>query len=229
MEVINIKCEREVKHVTDRINYVIKPYIEDRINRWEKNNMMPIDRHRSKDFLANYISKDSRFGKLNPYTLIENPRPYPLIYNERIYYLKDEEERDFCTRNPKSLELNEAIPKDVRSIPVIFIIGKTKTGKTTLAQKIKEKFGFKILDIEEILTEFVKEHEDSDIRNVMNEVNSGKCLSDESLVILIQKRSCMPDCSKGWILDNLPLSKRQCELLNKNNIVPSLVISLKMT
>jgi hypothetical protein len=79
-----------VKHVTDRINYVIKPYIEDRINRWEKNNMLPIERHRAKDFLANFIATDSRFGKLNPYTLIENPRPYPLIYNDRIYYFKDE-------------------------------------------------------------------------------------------------------------------------------------------
>jgi predicted ATPase len=34
VEVINIKCEREIKHVTDRINYVLKPYIEDRISRW---------------------------------------------------------------------------------------------------------------------------------------------------------------------------------------------------
>lgn len=91
VDVITIKCEREVKHVTDRINYVIKPFIEDRINRWEKNNMLPIERHRAKDFLTHYIAADSRFGKLNPYSLIENPRPYPLIYNDRIYYFKDEE------------------------------------------------------------------------------------------------------------------------------------------
>ena len=47
--------------------------------------------HRAKDFLNHYIVSDSRFGKLNPYTLIENSRPYPLIYQDRIYYFKDEE------------------------------------------------------------------------------------------------------------------------------------------
>lgn len=54
-------------------------------------------------------------------------------------------------------------------------------------------------------------------------------MSDESLVCLIEKRSGMADCSKGWVLDGLPLNKRQCELLNKKGIVPTLLISLKMT
>jgi hypothetical protein len=55
--------------------------------------MLPIERHRVNDFLNNYIVSDSKFGKLNPYTLMENPKPYPLIYKDRVYYLKDEEER----------------------------------------------------------------------------------------------------------------------------------------
>jgi len=54
-------------------------------------------------------------------------------------------------RNPKSLWQNEATPREVKSTPIIFIQGKTKSGKTTLAQKIKEKLGFKIIDIEELL------------------------------------------------------------------------------
>jgi hypothetical protein len=68
--VITVKCEREVKHVTDRINYAIKPFIEDRVNRWEKYSMLAIERHRVPDFLNNFIVKESRFGKLNPYSLI---------------------------------------------------------------------------------------------------------------------------------------------------------------
>jgi len=75
----------------------------------------------------------------------------------------------------------------------------------------------------------VKEHEDADIKAIVSEVKGGKCLSDESLVTLIEKRSGMSDCSRGWILDGLPLNKRQCELLNKKGIVPTLLLSLKMT
>lgn len=75
----------------------------------------------------------------------------------------------------------------------------------------------------------MKEHEDSDIRSIISDVQNGKCLSDEALVTLIEKRVNLYDCNKGWILDGLPINKRQCELLNKRGIVPSLVISLKMT
>lgn len=99
--------------------------------------MLVIDRYRVKDFLNHYIATESRFGKLNPYTLNQYPRPYPLIYNDRIYYLKDEEQRQNAMRNPKSLLQNEAIPKDVKTTPIVFIHGKTKSGKSTLAQKIK--------------------------------------------------------------------------------------------
>lgn len=164
--------------MTDRINYLVKPIIEDRISRWEKNSMLAIERHRVNDFINNYIVSESRFGKLNPYTLMENPKPYPLIYKDRIYYLRDEEERDYVMRNPKTLEQNEAVPKDVKFVPIIFIIGKTKSGKSTLALNLKEKYGFKIITMEEIIEDFVKEHEDSDIKSIMHEIRTGKVLSD---------------------------------------------------
>lgn len=118
--------------------------------------MFVIDRYRTRDFIGNYIAVDSRFGKLNPFSLIEYPRSYPLIYNDRIYYLKDEEERDFVMRNPKSLLQNDAIPQDVKSTPIIFLMGKTKSGKSTLAESIRDKFGFKVISIEEIMTDFIK-------------------------------------------------------------------------
>lgn len=66
------------------------------------------------------------------------------------------------------MEENEAIPKDVRLSPSIFIFGKTKSGKTTLAESLRDKFGFKIITIEELITEFVQEHEDSDIKSILN-------------------------------------------------------------
>lgn len=91
IEVIEVNCDREVKHVTDKINYTLRNYIEDRTLRWEKYNMLPIERHRVPDFVNNFITQESRFGKLNPFTFVKDLRPAPLIYNDRIYYLKDEE------------------------------------------------------------------------------------------------------------------------------------------
>jgi adenylate kinase family enzyme len=44
----------------------------------------------------------------------------------------------------------------------------------------------------------------------MNDIKAGKCLSDEAIVDLIEKRTSLYDCLKGWVLDGLPLNKKQC-------------------
>ncbi len=75
----------------------------------------------------------------------------------------------------------------------------------------------------------MKEHEDSDIRSILAEVRTGKCLSDEAVVTLIQKRTSLADCWRGWVLDGLPLNKKQCELLNKKGIVPTIVLSIRLS
>lgn len=89
VDVIDIKCEREPKHVSDRINFAIRPYMEERLAKWEQTSMLPIERHRVKDFLSNYIAKESKFGKLNPLNLMRPLLSYPLLYNDRIYYFSD--------------------------------------------------------------------------------------------------------------------------------------------
>ena len=34
VEVIEIDCSRDPKHVYDRINHTLKPYLTDRMNKW---------------------------------------------------------------------------------------------------------------------------------------------------------------------------------------------------
>lgn len=60
-------------------------------------------------------------------------------------------------------------------------------------------------------------------------MRAGKVLTNEAIVTLIEKRTKMADCRNGWILDGLPYNTRQCELLNKKDIVPTVVISLHLS
>eukprot|EP00919_Chromeraceae_sp_WS-2016_P042556 GHVR01101529.1.p1 GENE.GHVR01101529.1~~GHVR01101529.1.p1 ORF type:complete len:143 (+),score=14.84 GHVR01101529.1:2925-3353(+) len=137
--------------------------------------------------------------------------PYPLIYKDRIYYLKDEEEREYVMRNPKSLEQNQAIPLDVHVTPIIFVTGKAKIGCTTLTDILCNKLGFVKVDVQKIIEEFSLEHRDYEINEIINSIKSGKTLSDEAITTLIHKRTSLYDCrSNGWVLDGFPKNKNQC-------------------
>lgn len=94
--------------------------------------MLSIEKHRAVDFVNNFIALESRFGKRNPFTLMVNPQPCPLVYKDRVYYLANEEERELVMKNPERLMTNSAVPQDVKFVAKVFVIGKTKTGKTTL-------------------------------------------------------------------------------------------------
>lgn len=57
MKVISIDCERDAYHVFDKIKYSLKPFLENRVERWEKIDALKIEPERTNDFLNNHIAK----------------------------------------------------------------------------------------------------------------------------------------------------------------------------
>ena len=87
-----------------------------------------------------------------------------------------------------------------------------------------------LITIDGIISEFCQEHKDSKIEEVLNHLKSGQPLTDEMMVALIAKRVSLSDCQKnGWILDNFPMNKNQCNLLSKHGLLPKNVFSMKLT
>ncbi len=109
------------------------------------------------------------------------------------------------------------------------MIGKAKTGKTTLARTIADKLGLVYVSFAEIVTSFVQEHQDVEILHILNDLKLGKILSDEQTVKLLTKRLRHYDCqTHGWVLDGMPHTKSQAELLNKSGIIPVRVFALSL-
>lgn len=178
MDVITVDCERDVHHVFDKIVYAIKPYLENRMSKWDRVDMLKINSDRVPHFLDNYIARESRFGKLNPITLMRPIKPISLIYNSRIYYLDDEDQREAVMENVELLQSNRPVPRDVHVTPVVFIIGKPKTGKGSLAKLISKKLGMVIIKIKHIIQQFSTEHRDPTIDKILQVARSGEVLSD---------------------------------------------------
>lgn len=50
------------------------------------------------------------------------------------------------------------------------------------------------------------------------------------LVTLCEKRLKMSDCQhNGWVFDGFPVNKNQCDLLNKQGLLPANIFSLKLS
>jgi hypothetical protein len=124
------------------------------MTKWDKVDMLKVNPERVDGFLDNYIVKESRFGKLNPLTLMRPVKPTPLIYNSRLYYFDDEEQRDAVMENVEMLKTNRPIPKDINITPIVFVIGKPKTGKGSFAKLISKKLGLIIVKVKHIVQQF---------------------------------------------------------------------------
>jgi polynucleotide 5'-kinase involved in rRNA processing len=59
-----------------------------------------------------------------------------LLYRDRIYYFHSEEEVTKASKEPIKYIKDRCFPKDVEIKAVVFIIGKPKSGKSTLSKLI---------------------------------------------------------------------------------------------
>jgi adenylate kinase family enzyme len=57
-------------------------------------------------------------------------------------------------------------------------VGKAKTGKTTLAHALAEKLGLVYLSFAEIISNFVEEHKNVEILQIINDLKQGRTLTD---------------------------------------------------
>jgi len=76
---------------------------------------------------------------------------YPLVYRSRIFYFRSEEERNQAKENIDVLVKNGAAPKDLRFNLRIFLLGKQKSGKSTLAKLLEEHLGLVRIKIKNLL------------------------------------------------------------------------------
>lgn len=65
---------------------------------------------------------------------IPHNRDFPLIYRNRVYYFQSSEERDKVANLPLHYLKASTVPTDVIIKPVIFVVGKPKSGKSTIAK-----------------------------------------------------------------------------------------------
>jgi len=96
----------------------------------------------------------------------------------------------------------------------IILLGPPGCGKGTQAKLLTEKYHIPQISTGDILREAVKNKTPLGLE-AKKYMDSGKLVSDEVVIGIIQDRLKLPDCEGGFILDGFPRTVIQAEALDK--------------
>lgn len=179
--------------------------------------------------LKSYLVKESRFGNCNAIQTNKAiiSKKFPLLYRNRLYYAASLEEREMIKWNPKKYISDQpAAPKDIALRPKIVMLGRYKSGKTTVAKRACEQLGLVYISIPDVLELFAKHKYYGMGKDLFDQISRGQVPSDELVVDVLRLRLEFSDCVEhGFILENFPKTRAQALLMYKNRIVPDIVLS----
>ncbi|CAH8679846.1 unnamed protein product [Schistosoma rodhaini] len=151
------------------------------------------------------------------------------VYKQHIYWFINSNARELFIKNP--LKYTQKYTDPPFRVPLrLHIIGAPKTGKTTIAQRLAKEYNIPVINagdsIRWILSDPSHMHTSLAIR-IREQFNRGECISDELTAQAIQTLLMNGIYfTRGYILENYPLTKEQGELLSVFGVRPNLVIEL---
>lgn len=231
IKTIVIDTDRSIDDVFKNICFKLRDVLEKRALLFEKAQMADIDEFGIEKYENSYVYKKGKYMDRNiavPWS-IPKKRELAIAYRNRIYFCKDEEERVTVKESLGDYLRPLPAPKDVKIRTCVFVIGKPKSGKSTLAKKLSEKLGLVHIKIKNILNQ-VKEDPFWLLSDEVNQLTrDGGTPNNEQIVKLIAKRAQMADCEeRGWMLDDFPRTQEQAVLLSQAGLIPDLVLTLAL-
>ena len=95
------------------------------------------------------------------------------------------------------------------SSKIIVLMGAPGAGKGTQARLIQERLGLPQISTGDMLRALAAEAED-----IHTTQASGKLISDDVVIEMVQQRTAAEDCRKGYVLDGFPRTLVQAEMLD---------------
>ena len=227
---LTIEADRDINSVFKGVVWDLKGYLENRENKLEKFQVINVPEEKVQHYRASYHIKPSRFGEFNALEISYLPiiQENAFVYRDRLYFFENEERKKLAGNEPLKFLKGPEIPLDINYKPAIFLIGKPKSGVSSLAKIIAKNLGVVRVKISKILEE-IKENFSKLGFEASQLLKLGNCPNEEMCVELIAQRVQQRDClEKGWILDSFPQTIAQANILARKGIIPNCVFSVQL-
>ncbi|XP_026196504.1 adenylate kinase 9 isoform X2 [Anabas testudineus] len=234
---LSISASRKPRIVRYQLLQQIQPLLTNRESLFQK--CQPISYSLAHKLLVSSYKFHSAFGCWDPikqYKESDLIQPlqwplnttYPLMFNQYIYFFASKENRNTFQLNPLRY-LRQ--PKPTPSLPVkIAIIGPPKSGKTTVAQMLAQKYGLVRLSIGGVVRMVLNTREHTDLAVQMKKhLSQGLVVPDEMAIQCLEVALMSLTCStQGYVLDGFPMTLKQSQLMGARSIIPMIVVELEL-
>ena len=109
----------------------------------------------------------------------------------------------------------------------LILLGAPGAGKGTQAELIVEKLGIPSISTGNMLREAMRNGSDLG-KQVKQYMDEGSLVPDELVLGIVAERVAQPDCANGFILDGVPRTLAQAEVLDAKGVVIDHVVSIEV-
>lgn len=215
-----------------------RPFLEHRSSLLLRQQITKVRPNETKDLLQRGLARTSRFGSFNP--LFMDAPVYPgrneafklaAHLRGRIFYPQSEAELGQLLERPADF-LQASEPSRVNVNPAIAITGAPLSGKTLLAQQLAKRTGAVYVSLAEVVSNMVAKSSlpTKLSKDILAFMKQGRQVPDEALIGALRQRLLAPDVlSRGWVLDDFPLTAGQAKALTQAGIVPHRLLVLNVS
>lgn len=148
----------------------------------------------------------------NGFVLSSSLGQRPIVLGNHIYFMKNQRNQREFLANPTKFISNEMRPIIT---PRVCVVGKPKSGKTTIARQLANQFNAVYITIPQIIQTILDSKDHLNIQSKLNNVLlKGQPLSNELVIEALAAFISRVDCQRqGWILDGYPTTNHEASLL----------------
>ncbi|KAJ3218873.1 adenylate kinase [Dinochytrium kinnereticum] len=230
IELDGTKC---IRPVVASLRQKLKPIFEARGSIFS--NAIRVEKADAETLLRLGIKSYSAFGQYCPVAMAKSASVLqrqigtkPIVYGDHIYFVKGEAQvKDFLENTLGYISLPP--PKPVVR-PRVCILGRPKSGKSTLAAKACAELELIHLTIPSVLDSLLARGDNCNLSlKIKSLLSEGKALPDDLINEALLKVTARGVCqAKGWILDGYPQTLSQAEYLEKRGFIPHLIVQLDL-
>ncbi|KAJ3282849.1 adenylate kinase [Borealophlyctis nickersoniae] len=225
-------CQRPV---AASLRKALKPYLENRKSLFSS--AMTVKPKEAEKQLQTGVKYYSRFGQYCPVAVKKTScvtkttclGRVPVVYRDHIYFLQNKTNRDEFLQNTLEYVNQPSLPPTLP--PTLFVLGRPKSGKTSLATQLAADMDVVYLTVASAVQILLEGQEPSPLHaKVKATLERGAALSDEIVTHVLKVVTSRAACqAKGWVLDGYPITPKQAAALEEAGVRAHLTVRLEIS